>query len=166
MISIRRLSVEGTSVEGKGQSLVTDQVQLSMTAPIELLGKYLHLARASERRHRPHVTDRIFFLAGITAARLRLNQVSAYCRFRILEHNPHHLIRKWESFHVAEPDEEFLHLLKQIHRRYPFERVEHLLETLGISTENERDVYYSDQEYAVSLLEVDQDQLDRRFPGE
>ncbi|MFT5526061.1 MAG: hypothetical protein ACI9HK_004032 [Pirellulaceae bacterium] len=136
-----------------------------MTAPIELLGKYLHLARASERRRRPHVTDRLMLLAGITAARLHLSQISTYCRFRILEHNPHHLIRKWDSFQDAEPDEEFLHLLRQIQRRYPFERVEYLLETLGISTENERAVYYSDQEYIVALLDVEQDELDRRFPS-
>lgn len=136
---------------------------VGMSAPIDLLGVYLHLARASELRRRPHVRDRLLIIAGTIAARMHLPRVSAYCRHRVLQHNPHHLIGHWESCEEALEDPDFLVFLRQLQRRYPQEKAERMLSSLGIEMARERAVYYSDEEYAVSLLGADTETLDRLF---
>ena len=119
------------------------------------LGVYLHLAQASQRRRRPLVRDRMLLLSGVVAANLGLHKLSDYCRQEILQHNPRHLVGKWLSIPEALLDEEFLALLKTVRRRYPVERAEQLLSSLGIEIENERSTYYRDEEYAASILGVD-----------
>ncbi len=131
-----------------------------MSEPGYLLGLYLHLAKAGERRRRPLVRDRFLVLAGMIAARLKLAPVAAYCRHLILENNPGHMIRRWESFSEALEDDEFLLLLRQIQRRYPLEKAEQLLSKLGIDMSQERQTYYSDKEYAASILGVSLKSLD------
>jgi hypothetical protein len=131
-----------------------------MSQPIEILALYLHLATASERRRRPHVRDRLLVIAASIATRCRMPRIASLCRSKVLKHNPHHLIGRWESIEVALEDTDFLHLLRSLQRRYPLERAERLLETLGIERAAERNTYYSDEEYAASLLGVNLDELD------
>jgi len=119
------------------------------------LGIYLHLARASQRRNRLHVRDRLLVLSAAIAANQQLHKLSAYCRAEILEHNPQHMVRKWETVEEALLDEEFLTLLKRIRSEYSSERAEQLLQALGIEMANERAAYYSDQEWAASILDLD-----------
>ena len=119
------------------------------------LGIYLHLARASQRRNRPHVRDRLLLLSAAVAANQNLHKLSAYCRAEILKHNPQHMIGKWATVEEALLDEELLTLLKRIRSAYTAERAEQLLHTLGIDMTNERDAYYSDQEWAASILDLD-----------
>ncbi len=130
-----------------------------MTEPIELVGMYLHLARASKMRQRPHITDRLLVLAGVAAARLKLPRIASHCRRRILKHNPHHAIKRWPSLEEALGDDDFLPLLRQLQRRYPLERIEQMLDSLGIHVHGERRAYFTDEEYAASLLGVSIDEL-------
>lgn len=123
-----------------------------MSAPVDLLGLYLHLARASQQRNRPHVRDRLLVLAGVIAQRMELSSVAAYCRKLILEHNPGHLVGRWPNLESALADSDFLHLLRQLQRRYPQERAEQLLENLGVQQARERAAYYTDEEFAAAML--------------
>ena len=121
------------------------------------LGVFLHLAQASLRRRRPLVRDRMLLLAGATAANLQLNKLAHYCRQEILRHNPRHLVGRWPTFAEALIDQEFLTFIVSLRRRYPVERAERLLDTLGIEIANERDTYYSDAEYAAAILSINAD---------
>jgi hypothetical protein len=134
-----------------------------MSEPIELLGLYLHLALASQRRQRPHVRDRLLVLAGVIAARMQLGSIAAYCRHLILQHNPQHMVRRWPTLDAALDDPDFLHFLKQIQRRYPQEKAERMLSSLGIDMARERQSYYSDTEYAAALLGETPESLAKMF---
>lgn len=134
---------------------------LPMSQPVDLLGLYLHLARASQKRQRPHVRDRLLVLAGTIAARMELPSVAAYCRQQVLVHNPGHLVGHWPNLEAALDDADFLHLLRQLQRRYPQERAEQLLASLGVQQARERDAYFSDEEYAAALLGQTVDSLRR-----
>lgn len=123
-----------------------------MSEPADLLGLYLHLAQASRKRNRPHVADRFFVLSGVIASRMELRHIAAYCRQLILLNNPNHMVRRWPTMEEALEDSDFLHLLRRQQRRYPQERAERLLQTLGIDMALERQTYYSDDEYAAALL--------------
>jgi hypothetical protein len=109
-----------------------------MSEPIDILALYLHLATASEQRRRPHVRDRLLVIAATIAARCNLTRIAEHCKSKILEHNPHHLIGRWESVEVALEDSDFLHLLRSVQRQYPQEKAERLLETLGVERGSER----------------------------
>jgi hypothetical protein len=131
-----------------------------MSEPIDILALYLHLATASDQRRRPHVRDRLLVIAAAAAARCNLPRIAELCKLRILEHNPHHLIGRWQTVESALEDSDFLHLLRNVQRKYPLERAERLLETLGIERASERGAYYSDEEFAASLLGVSLAELD------
>jgi len=134
-----------------------------MSEPIDLLGLFLHLAKAAQRRNQPHACGRLLVLAGVIAARMELDRVAAYCRHLILEHNPAHMLRRWTTLSAALEDSDFLHLLKQLQRRYPQEKAERMLATLGIEMARERDTYYGDEEYAAALLGVEIETLQDQF---
>ncbi|MCA9120770.1 MAG: hypothetical protein H6822_32480 [Planctomycetaceae bacterium] len=134
-----------------------------MSDQIDRMAIYLHLARASEMRRRLHARDRFLILAAVLAARSDLPRIAAYCRQRIIEHNPRHLIGRWESVWHAAGDPEFVHFLRHIERRYPHETAERMLGTLGLELGREREAYYDDEEYAASLLGVTQAELNDQF---
>ena len=125
-----------------------------MSKAIDILALYLHLARASELRRRPHVHDRLLVLAGVIAARMPLPRIAAYCRHKVLEHNPRHAVGRWPRLADALEDPEFQSLLRSLQRRYPFEKAESMLASLGIERGRERDAYYTDEEYAAALLRI------------
>jgi hypothetical protein len=124
---------------------------------------YLHLARASELRRRPHVRDRLFVLAAVIAADAGLPRIAAYCRHRVLQHNPHHMIRRWPSLAEALQDADFIYFLRHLQRRFPPEKAERMLEKLDIEMGRERDAYYTDEEYAAALLGTTPDTLEALF---
>jgi len=137
-----------------------------MSRPIDLLGLYLHLARASERRKRLHVRDRLLIISAVNATRIGLHRIAAYCRQQVLQHNPQHLIRRWTTIADALEESDFLHFLKQLQRRYPQERAERMLDELGIEMGRERDAYFSDEEYAAALINLTPSRLDELFGAE
>ncbi len=134
-----------------------------MLPSMDLLANYLHLARASGARRRPDVRARLLVLAAVAAAYGSLDRIAAYCRQLVLEHNPHHMIGRWETVEMALSEEDFLHFLRHLERRYPLEQAERMLKTLGLDLLNERNAYYSDEEYAASLLNISQDRLTELF---
>lgn len=131
-----------------------------MSEGSDLLPLYLHLARACELRRQAMERDKVLVLAGVTAAEMGLNTVAAACRRKILAANTGHLVRRFDSFTHARDDEEFETYLKQLRRGYPRERVEHMLDSLGVERGNERATYDSDYEYAASLLGTTPDALE------
>ena len=131
-----------------------------MSDPADILAVYLHLASASRRRKRLHVRDRLLVVAASIAAMAHLPRIAAHCRRTILEHNPQHLIRRWNTVEEALQNSDFLHLLRSIQRRYPLEKAENLLDTLEIDPSQERFTYYSDEEYAAALLGTTLDELE------
>lgn len=134
-----------------------------MSKPVDILGVYLHLARASERRNRPHVRDRLLVISAFISARMGLPRIAAYCRRKILEHNPRHIIGRWDQVEVAIDQPDFQYVLRNIQRRYPQEKAESMLANLGIERGRERDSYFTDEEYAAALLGVTLDELKRTF---
>jgi hypothetical protein len=105
----------------------------------------------------------LLVLAAVAAAYGSLDRIAAHCRQLVLEHNPYHMIGRWETVSTALAEEDFLHFLRHLERRYPLERVERMLETLGIDLMNERNAYYSDEEYAASLLNITTERLTELF---
>ena len=97
----------------------------------------------------------MLLLASVVATNMQMPKLAQYCRDEILQHNPRHLIGHWPSVAEALLDDEFTALLKNVRRKYPVERAERLLESLGIEIANERDTYYSDAEYAAAILGID-----------
>jgi len=119
-----------------------------------LLGMYLHLARASHRRRQPMVHVKLLVLAGVQAEAMGLAEIAALCRHKILAQNAQHLVRRWPTINEALAAEPFQAYLKQLKRRYSSEKVEHMVQSLGIEMGQERAAYFSDQEYAASLLDT------------
>ena len=136
-----------------------------MPSNIHLLGLYLHLAQASKKRQRPFVRDRLLLLAGVTAVTAGLSTIAACCRDEILQNNPQHMIRRWVSMEDALADLNFRQLVQQNLRRYPLEKAEQMLSSLGIDMSHESESYYSEYEYAAALLGTTPDILDARFSG-
>jgi hypothetical protein len=117
-------------------------------------------------RQRMHVRDRLLVVAAVIAARSDLPRIAAYCRQRILEHNPQHQIRNWDTVWHAAADPEFIHFLRHIERRYPLETAEQMMTTLNLELGCERETYYSDEEYVAALAGVSLDELTERFGSE
>jgi hypothetical protein len=129
----------------------------------DLLPLYLHLARASQRRNRPWVRDKLLVLSGAAATERGLDMIAAYCRRTILANNPRHLVGHHRTMAAALEDERFQGHLAQLRRRYTRERAEHMLGSLGIDLARERDAYFTLHEYAASLLGTTPAELDALF---
>ena len=137
-----------------------------MDSNIKLLGLYLHLAKAAGIRQQLHVQDKLLIIAGIIAVRLELLTVAACCRHEVLSHNKQHLIGRWQDLSTALPEDDFDSFLKQLQRRFPQEKAEQMLVTLGIEMGHEWETYYSAEEYAASLLGTTVDQLQTIYQRE
>ncbi len=120
----------------------------------QLLGMYLHLARASKVRRQPMVRTRLLLMAAVQAEEMGLEEISALCRHKILSQNPRHLVRRWPTIGEALGHDAFQTHLKQLRRRYSREKIEHMMHSLGIEMGRERAAYFTDQEYAAALLDT------------
>jgi hypothetical protein len=137
-----------------------------MPDDVNALAVYLHLSRASEQRRRPHVRDRLLVMSAVAATRAGLPRIAAYCRSRVLQHNPQHLLRRWPSMAAALRDPDFLRFLTHLEKRYSQEQAEQLLQSLGIEMGRERDAYFSDEEYTAAIAGTTLAKLDDLFPPE
>lgn len=131
-----------------------------MQSDFHPLAIFLSLSRASERRNRLLVRDRLLVLAGIEAANMNYLRLSQFCRTRILENNPQHFVGRWTSMAAGLQADEFVSLSSSIARQYPLERAEQLLASLGVDISHERETYYDDLEYAAAILGISADELD------
>jgi hypothetical protein len=125
-----------------------------MQEPASPLAVYLHLARTSDLRRQPMITDKLILLAGALAHEQHLPEIAERCREIVLARNPQHLLRKWAKFADAYPSEGFQTLLKQLRKQYSPEKAEHMLGTLGIELGREHELYETQQEYVSALLEA------------
>lgn len=125
-----------------------------MVKPDRMLGMYLHLVRASDLRRQPLVRDKLLVLAGVHAEEMGLEPIAALCRHKVLDRNARHLVRQWPTLGAALADDHFRSYLKQLKRRFTREKVEHMVDSLGIELGREREAYFSDLEYAAALLDA------------
>ena len=125
-----------------------------MAEPAQALAVYLHLARASDLRRQPLVTDKLILLAGTLAVELGMLDIADRCHAAVLRRNPQHLIRHWTNLTEAIAAPRFQTFLKQLHRQYSHEKAEHMLGSLGIDMARERELYANEHEYASALLEA------------
>jgi len=121
----------------------------------EILSVYLQLARVSQRRRKAMARDRFLVLASMVAVDLELWDVADLCRRRILDHNPGHLVRRFESMRDAVGNEDYETLVTQLWRKYPFERLEYLLSRVQPNWASERARYRTDAEFARAMLAGD-----------
>ena len=91
---------------------------------------YLKLATISRAKQQLAGCDRFLVLAGAAACRAGWLDVAEICRDRVLEHNPHHLLRRWDTLPDALRSDEFPVFLKQLDRFCPAERAEMLVSEL------------------------------------
>jgi hypothetical protein len=135
-----------------------------MTPPVELLATYLQLVRGAELRNQPLVRDRVLVLAAVLAAQIEgLTPIAECCRERILAHNRGHMLSRWATVAAARREEDFQSLVNQLATRYGPERVEQLVDQLGLAPPIDRAAYASEGEYAAALLNADWEDLQRRF---
>ena len=73
------------------------------------------------------------------------------------------MICHWVSVEDALADPNFRQLVQQNLRRYPLEKAEQMLTSLGINMSRESESYYSEYEYAAALLGTTPGILDERF---
>ncbi len=126
----------------------------------QLLGMYLHLARASKVRQQPLVRAKLLVMAGVQAEEMGLGKIAALCRHHVLAQNPRHLMRRWPTIGDALDAEAFQTHLKQLRRRYSREKIEHMMQSLGIEMGQERAAYFTDAEYAAALLNTRLEAID------
>lgn len=81
----------------------------------------------------------------------------------MLVHNPQHMIGNYATVAEALEDSDFLHLLKQLQRRFPQEQAERMLVSLGIEQGREWETYFSAEEYAAALLSETPQSLAERY---
>jgi hypothetical protein len=96
---------------------------------------FVKLAGISQSREQLGPRDKFLVLAGAAATQAGHAAVAARCRTLLLSHNPAHLLKRYETFELALESEEFQLYLRQLSRFCPYEKAEHLLSQLDISTE-------------------------------
>lgn len=93
----------------------------------QIMLNYLQLAVLSREKRQEQPTVKFLCLAGISATRAGYLKVAENCRQWVLELNPHHLIRTWESLPAALRDDDFHLFENQLHRFCHAEKAEFLL---------------------------------------
>jgi len=106
-----------------------------MSNPERDMLAYVHLAALARQKGQLPGRDKFLVLAASAACHAGWPDVARRCRSLILEHNPAHLIGRFESVAAALRSEEFQPLVKQLDRFCGSERAEFLLEELGIDPE-------------------------------
>jgi hypothetical protein len=114
---------------------------------------FVKLAGVSQSREQLGPRDKFLVLAGVAASRGSYPAVARRCRELLLAHNPAHLLKRYETLELALDDEEFQVFLRQLTRFCSYEKAEHLLSQLDISTELPNiAAKLSAEEYALLLL--------------
>ena len=93
----------------------------------------LLLADVSQQQRQYPGRDRLLLIAGAAACRAGRLEVAARCRQAVLDHNPAHLVGRFDSIPDALRHADFQSLFKQLRRQCPLERAEHLLAIQGLA---------------------------------
>ena len=118
----------------------------------ELLWLFLHLARAAHARRRPLVQVRLLVLAADEALHAGMLEIAEFCRWKIGQLSPAHLVTQFTSFAHARRSEDGSALVRQLRRRYGREHVEQLAANLGLELDAEWPGKDSAEAYAAKLL--------------
>lgn len=114
---------------------------------------FVKLAGVSQSREQLGPRDKFLVLAGVAASRGNYPAVARRCRELLLSHNPAHLLKRYETVEEALEDDEFLAYLRQLSRFCSYEKAEHLLSQLEISTDLPKiSAKLSPADYALLLL--------------
>ena len=99
-----------------------------MPAPRALLDLYLNLAKVSEDQHRPQHRERFLALAASAAFEAGDSPAAEACRSMIVDANPMHTFRRFNSAEEAMGAVEVAEYIVSLRRLYPFEKAEFLLQ--------------------------------------
>jgi hypothetical protein len=133
---------------------------IDMEHLVNQIACYLSLARVSEGRARPFVSDKLLLVAAAMATRGLLPKTAAACRNQILRHNPQHAVGRVLTMEQALRDAEFQPLLKRAEQLYPLEHAEYLLTNLEIEIEQESRKYVQKRQFLANLLQIQPTDLD------
>lgn len=124
-----------------------------MDDPDAVMLAFVKLAGVSQSRQQLGPRDKFLVLAAVASSRAGHPAVAARCRELVLAHNPAHLVKRHETIESALQDEEFQVYLRQLLRFCSYEKAEHHLSQLDISTELPKlSARLSAEEYALLLL--------------
>lgn len=116
---------------------------------------YLSLAQAYRSRSLMPDRDRALMLAAVNASLLQMYPLAELCRKMILQNNPGHVFRKFESVTDAVNDPDFHAFAKQVRKKIPAEKAATILADLDYRVGIKKSDFDSESEYAAALLGVD-----------
>jgi hypothetical protein len=114
---------------------------------------FIKLAGVSQSKQQLSQRDKFLLLAAATAVESGFDQVAERCRQLVLDHNPAHLIHRFERVAFALADPEYQSFQRQLRRFCSYERAEHYLTQLKVAPGLPgRDSHLSVGDYALLLL--------------
>jgi hypothetical protein len=114
---------------------------------------FVKLAGVSQSREQLGPRDKFLVLAGVAASRADHPAVAQRCRELLLAHNPSHLLKRYETIELALEADEFQTYFRQVSRFCSYEKAEHHLAQLDISTDLPKlSAKLSAADYALLLL--------------
>jgi hypothetical protein len=90
---------------------------------------YRELADIYDRQGQAQMRDRFLVLAADTAYSAGQTQEAERLRERLLQLNPHHLLKPYDSYAEALKSPDIENYLTALRRSHPYERTEHMLES-------------------------------------
>lgn len=130
------------------------------------MAAYLKLAQAYRSRSLLPDRDRALLLAAVNASLLQMHPLAELCRKMILQNNPGHMLRKFESVAEATKDSDFHAFAKQIRRKIPYEKAGLIMADLDYQINIRKSDYTTESEYAAALLGVDVAWIKEHFSDE
>jgi hypothetical protein len=91
---------------------------------------YRELAELYDRQGEQQMRDRFLVLAADAALAAGMKDEAERLRQRLLQHNPHHLLKPFASFADAMRSTDVQNYVTALRRSHPYEKAEHLLETM------------------------------------
>jgi len=104
-----------------------------MPAADQMMQLYRELAEIYDRQGQAQMRDRFLVLAADTAFSAGKTAEAERLRIQLLRFNPHHLLKPYDSFAEAIRSTDVENYISALRRSHPYEKAEHLLETLSNS---------------------------------
>jgi hypothetical protein len=101
-----------------------------MASPDQAVRTYRELAEDYGRQGQAQLRDRFLVLAADAALAAGQENEAELLRGRLLQHNPHHLLKPYRSFAEAMKAPEVQNYVGTLRRSHPYEKAEMLLEGL------------------------------------
>src|SRR5260370_20385607 len=96
----------------------------------EIVRVYRELAEIYESQGQAQMRDRFLVLAADAALTAGRPEEAERLREVLLQHNPHHLLKPYANLGEALKSSDIRNYVAALRRSHPYERAEHLLETL------------------------------------